>query len=51
MKTINIVGGGLSGSETAIQLLERGYAVNLYEMRPDSQTGAHKTGDIAELVC
>ena len=51
MKTINVVGGGLSGSEVAIQLLERGYAVNLYEMRPESQTGAHKSGDIAELVC
>jgi len=51
MKTINVVGGGLSGSEAAIQLLKKGYTVNLFEMRPVQHTGAHKTGDIAELVC
>lgn len=51
MQTINIVGGGLSGCEVAVQLLKKGYLVNLYEMRPKYETGAHHTGNLAELVC
>lgn len=51
MEKINIAGGGLAGSEAAIYLAERGYEVNLYEMRPKKQTGAHTTGDFAEFVC
>lgn len=49
--TIKIIGGGLSGAECAFQLLERGFSVEMYEMRPNSTTGAHSTGDIAEVVC
>ena len=30
---INVVGGGLAGSEASYQLLKRGYNVRLYEMR------------------
>jgi len=48
---IHIVGGGLAGSECAWQLAERGCAVVLHEMRPVRPTPAHKTGDLAELVC
>jgi methylenetetrahydrofolate--tRNA-(uracil-5-)-methyltransferase len=48
---IKIIGGGLAGCECAYQLLKRGYAVDLYEMRPTVQTPAHKTSDLAELVC
>lgn len=48
---INIIGAGLAGSEAAYQLLRRGYAVNLYEMRPHVQTPAHTGGGFAELVC
>ena len=51
MKQITIIGGGLSGSEAAWQAAERGCAVRLFEMRPQSETGAHVTGDCAELVC
>ncbi len=51
MEKINIIGGGLAGSEAAIYLAERGYEVNLYEMRPKKQTGAHVSGDFAEFVC
>jgi len=51
MEKINIIGGGLAGSEAAIYLAEKGYGVNLYEMRPKKQTGAHTTGDFAEFVC
>ena len=49
--TINIIGGGLAGSEAAWQAAERGARVRLYEMRPTRPTGAHRTGNLAELVC
>ncbi len=50
-KTATIVGGGLSGSEAAWQLAERGVKVRLYEMRPNKTTPAHETGLLGELVC
>ena len=49
--TIDIIGGGLAGSEAAWQVAQAGYQVNLYEMRPVVQTGAHVGEDLAELVC
>jgi methylenetetrahydrofolate--tRNA-(uracil-5-)-methyltransferase len=49
--TLTIIGGGLAGSEAAWQAAQSGLKVNLYEMRPESPTGAHLTGDLAELVC
>ena len=48
---VNIIGAGLAGSEAALQLAQRGFKVNLYEMRPHTQTGAHTTEDCAEFVC
>ncbi|MCE7978325.1 MAG: methylenetetrahydrofolate--tRNA-(uracil(54)-C(5))-methyltransferase (FADH(2)-oxidizing) TrmFO [Nitrospira sp. NTP1] len=48
---IVIIGGGLAGSEAAWQAAHRGAKVTLYEMRPKETTKAHKTGDLAELVC
>lgn len=48
---VKIIGGGLAGCECALQLLERGFAVEMYEMRPAMQTGAHRTSNLAELVC
>lgn len=48
---IIVVGGGLAGSEAAWQLAERGYAVELYEMRPKKTTGAHVSNRLGELVC
>lgn len=48
---ITIVGGGLAGSEAAWQAAQRGVRVALYEMRPKRQTPAHRTGNLAELVC
>src|SRR3954468_4520662 len=50
-QTVNIIGGGLAGSEAAWQLAERGVRVVLHEMRPDVLTEAHKTERLAELVC
>jgi len=46
-----IIGGGLAGCEAAWQAARRGIKVDLYEMRPGLQTGAHTGGDLAELVC
>lgn len=46
-----IIGGGLAGSEAAWQAAERGVNVLLYEMRPVKMTEAHRSGDLAELVC
>ncbi|MCC6613366.1 MAG: methylenetetrahydrofolate--tRNA-(uracil(54)-C(5))-methyltransferase (FADH(2)-oxidizing) TrmFO [Anaerolineae bacterium] len=48
---VTIIGGGLAGTEAAWQLAERGHTVDLYEMRPQRQTGAHVTDRLAELVC
>lgn len=48
---IIIIGGGLAGAEAAWQIAERGIKVKLYEMRPNLETGAHTTGDLAELIC
>ncbi|WP_088808750.1 MULTISPECIES: FADH(2)-oxidizing methylenetetrahydrofolate--tRNA-(uracil(54)-C(5))-methyltransferase TrmFO [unclassified Listeria] len=50
-KRVNVIGAGLAGSEAAWQLVKRGIAVDLYEMRPVKQTPAHHTDKFAELVC
>lgn len=51
MEPVIVAGGGLAGSEAAWQLAERGVPVVLYEMRPATPTPAHKTDQLAELVC
>lgn len=51
MAKVTVVGGGLSGSEAAWQLAERGHEVTLFEMRPVRGTPAHQTEDLAEIVC
>ncbi len=48
---LHIVGGGMAGCEAAWQAAEAGVDVVLYEMRPTVETFAHKTGDLAEMVC
>ena len=48
---ITVIGGGLAGSEAAWQIAQRGERVRLYEMRPVRQTGAHRTDQLAEIVC
>ncbi|NWF99424.1 MAG: methylenetetrahydrofolate--tRNA-(uracil(54)-C(5))-methyltransferase (FADH(2)-oxidizing) TrmFO [Thermoanaerobaculaceae bacterium] len=48
---VTVVGGGLGGCEAAWQLAEAGFSVRLLEMRPTTTTAAHRTGDLAELVC
>lgn len=49
--TVTIIGGGLAGCEAAWQLIQRGFRVKLYEMRPEKRSPAHHSDDLAELVC
>lgn len=51
MAKVTVVGGGLSGSEAAYQLAERGHDVVLHEMRPVRGTPAHQTELLGEIVC
>src|SRR6478672_817493 len=49
---IQIIGGGLAGSEAAWQLAEAGLSVRLSEMRGSGDsTPAHETDRLAEMVC
>ncbi|MBQ8557610.1 MAG: methylenetetrahydrofolate--tRNA-(uracil(54)-C(5))-methyltransferase (FADH(2)-oxidizing) TrmFO [Alphaproteobacteria bacterium] len=48
---VTIIGAGLAGSEAAWQLLKRGIAVHMIEMRPQKTTPAHTTDLFGELVC
>jgi len=48
---INIIGGGLAGSEAAWHAARMGARVRLYEMRPAKTTPIHRTDLLAELVC
>ena len=48
---IQVIGGGLAGSEAAWQIARRGLRVVLHEMRPARRTPAHQTDRLAELVC
>ena len=54
---IQVIGGGLAGSEAAWQLAEAGWRVRLSEMRGANlaeggdTTAAHHTDALAELVC
>ncbi|MDD9924176.1 MAG: methylenetetrahydrofolate--tRNA-(uracil(54)-C(5))-methyltransferase (FADH(2)-oxidizing) TrmFO [Boseongicola sp.] len=50
-KELHIIGGGLAGSEAAWQAAQLGATVVIHEMRPKVETFAHKTGDLAEMVC
>src|SRR5258708_2869759 len=51
MDPIHVIGAGLAGTEAAWQIARAGLRVVLFEMRPAQSTPAHKTGDMAELVC
>src|ERR671914_114050 len=51
MPDVTIIGGGLAGSEAAWQAAELGCSIELWEMRPNKETPAHRTQHFAELVC
>ncbi len=50
-RELHIIGGGMAGSEAAWQAAQAGVDVVIHEMRPTVGTFAHKTGDLAEMVC
>jgi len=50
-ETLHIIGGGMAGAEAAWQAAGMGVPVTIHEMRPGTGTFAHKTGNLAEMVC
>jgi methylenetetrahydrofolate--tRNA-(uracil-5-)-methyltransferase len=46
-----VIGAGLAGAEAAWQAAESGVRVLLLEMRPLVMTPAHRTAEMAELIC
>ncbi|WP_210528320.1 methylenetetrahydrofolate--tRNA-(uracil(54)-C(5))-methyltransferase (FADH(2)-oxidizing) TrmFO [Rubellimicrobium arenae] len=48
---IHIIGGGMAGVEAAWAAAQAGVPAVIHEMRPKTGTFAHKTGDLAEMVC
>ncbi|MFT5630003.1 MAG: methylenetetrahydrofolate--tRNA-(uracil-5-)-methyltransferase [Gammaproteobacteria bacterium] len=48
---LNIIGGGMAGSEAAWQAANAGIKVVIHEMRPKVKTFAHRTEFLGEMVC
>jgi methylenetetrahydrofolate--tRNA-(uracil-5-)-methyltransferase len=48
---VQVIGGGLAGTEAAWQIAQAGIPVILQEMRPVRRSPAHHTEELAELVC
>jgi methylenetetrahydrofolate--tRNA-(uracil-5-)-methyltransferase len=48
---VQVIGGGLAGTEAAWQIAQAGVPVVLHEMRPQHLSPAHHTEHLAELVC
>ena len=46
-----VIGGGLAGVEAAWQCANAGIETELYEMKPKKFSPAHKSENLAELVC
>lgn len=50
-KIVRVIGAGLAGCEAAWQLAKRGISVELFDMKPEKFSPAHKNAGFAELVC
>ena len=48
---IIVIGGGLAGSEAALQIAKQNIKVKLYEMKPAKFSPAHSNKNFAEIVC
>ncbi len=48
---VNVIGAGLAGVEASLYLANSGVKVKLYDIKPNSFTPAHKSDNLAELVC
>ena len=46
-----VIGGGLAGTEAALQIAKRKIRVKLYEMKPVKFSPAHSNENLAEIVC
>ena len=51
MKKVKVIGAGLAGVEAAYYLARKGIKVELYDIKPNSYTPAHKSQNFGELVC
>ncbi len=50
-RPVTIIGAGLAGSELALQLACRGFAVRLIDQKPKARTPAQHADEFCELVC
>jgi methylenetetrahydrofolate--tRNA-(uracil-5-)-methyltransferase len=50
-KRLKVIGGGLAGCEAAWRAAALGVETELYEMKPLKYSPAHKSQNLAELVC
>ncbi len=48
---VKVIGAGLAGCEAAWQLAHAGIEVELYDMKPEKYSPAHKHPGLCELVC
>ena len=48
---IKVIGAGLAGCEAAYYLARQGFKVELFDIKPNSFTPAHKSANFGELVC
>ncbi len=51
MEKVKVIGAGLAGCEAAWTLANAGISVELYEMKPVRMSPAHRSENLAELVC
>lgn len=51
MKNVKIIGAGLAGSEAALQLLDAGIPVEIYDMKPTTLLPIYTIDGFCELVC
>ncbi len=51
MQTVKVIGAGLAGCECAYYLAKNGIKVELYDIKPNKFSPAHKSQNLAELVC
>ena len=51
LQPIQVIGGGIAGTEAAWQIAQAGVPVVLHEMRPQRLSPAHHSEHLAELVC
>jgi len=51
MNSVRIIGAGLAGSEAALQLLNAGFSVEIYDVKPKKLLPVYQLETYCELVC